>query len=442
MLRDNPQVSDLPDQPPQALDKFGMPIRLRSAIRQRSSPIAAGDSTQGAIFGIFVMLAISVTFLQKFGFGPNADTIVPLVVPITVLALIAGLAFGNLNFRPMRVTLYLLFILVSAITTLLFVTEYSPASLALYAVLYLPLVVSFPATEATYRRCMAFYSNLILVVVGIVIAQHVVQATVGWTYWPNLDKILPANVLIPNYNYIQPIVWNMPYMKPNAVFFLEVSYLSQYIALALIVEVVLLQRVWRMILFAGTLLATFAGTGPLLILLTAPVLVLGTSRVRTAVIVSLALVVVALLASELGWFDLISHRLDEFQHGGSSANMRFVEPLNRIVDALSTPAHVYSGIGPGLIEKAGIFQWWPLTKAIVEYGLIAGLLFYIFFTQAVFDAPPNVRMAVCLFVWFTIEGSLLTAINPATCMMFSTMFVIDRTARRNPAPVASRTATA
>ncbi len=412
------------------LDKYGMPARQGSVGGLRPDERATADPAQTIIFAIFVTLAISVTFLQKVGYGPNPDAVVPLVVPITMLALLAGMTFGGLTLRPMRMALYLLFILVSAVTTVIFVTDYSPSSLALYAVLYLPMVVTFPTSEATYRRCMRFYSNMALVIVGLEIAQHMIQLTAGWSYWPNLDKLLPANVLIPNYNYIQPIVWNLPYMKPNAVFFLEVSYLSQYIAIALIIEILLFQRIWRMILFGGAMLASFAGTGLLLILLTAPVLLLGTTRLRTAITITAVMVTLALIASELGWFDLISHRLDEFQRGGTSANMRFIEPLNRVLQAISAPGGVYSGIGPGLIEKAGNFQWWPITKAVVEYGLIAGVLFYVFFTYTLFDSPPSLRFAICLFVWFTLEGSLLTAINPISCVLFSTMFALERRAGR------------
>lgn len=403
------------------LDKFGMPVRAGSAASSRRP----SDLAQQVVFGIFVALAIGVTLLQKLGYGSSPEKVVPLVVVIALVAMAVGIVFAKARFRPWRVALYLLFLIVSALTTVIFVADYSPTSLAFYAVLYLPLIVAFETSERTYRRCMRFYSNLSLVIVAIVVAQHLVQLTVGWRYWPNLDTLLPSTVLIPNFNYIQPIVWGMPYMKPNAIGFLEVSYLSQYLAMALIVEIVLFQRAWRMMAFAAAILSTFAGTGPLLLLVTAPVLV-GTTRLRNNVIGVAALLAVGLIASELGWFDLIAHRLNEFQHNGTSANMRFVEPLNRIVQAIAQPEGVYSGIGPGMIEKAANFQWWPITKAVVEYGLIAGLLFYLFFTVALFDAPPNVRIAICVFVWFTFEGSLLTAINPISCVMFSTMFLIDR----------------
>ena len=59
------------------------------------------------------------------------------------------------------------------------------------------MIVAFRVSDATCRRCMEFFSNLMIFVVGIVLEQHATQLTVGWKYWPNLDRILPANLLIP-----------------------------------------------------------------------------------------------------------------------------------------------------------------------------------------------------------------------------------------------------
>jgi hypothetical protein len=105
--------------------------------------------------------------------------------------------------------------------------------------------------------------------------------------------------------------------------------------------------------------------------------------------------------------------------------MRFVEPYNRLVAFASDPHSLYSGIGAGQIEKALNFQWWPITKAILEYGIIPGLLFYAFFLYTLFNRAPRLRIAYMLAVWFTFEGALLTAVNPIVCMRLSTMFAIE-----------------
>lgn len=416
-----------------ALDEFGFAVRARR--QQRANRSAKPD---GAVFAVFAVIAIAATIFQKIGFGSGPETVVPVLLPVTLLALVAGIALAKPVFLPVRLGLYFAFIIASGLSTALFATNYSGKSLALYALLYLPMVVAFRVSEADYRRCLGFFSNLMVGVVGIVVIQHLVQLAIGWQYWPNLDTLLPASLIIPNFNYVQPIVWGMNYMKPNGIFFLEVSFLSQFIALALGVELVVFRRWWRVALFVGAVFVTFAGTGVLLLLLTVPFLV-GRISFRNLVLLALAFWAVAFLAWWLGWIDLVSHRFDEFGRSGASANMRFVEPYNRLVAFMSEPSSLYSGIGAGQIEKALNFQWWPITKAILEYGVIPGLLFYAFFLHALFDKAPQPRLSLMLAVWFSLEGALLTAVNPITCVLLSTMFLLDGKSSRPKARIGATT---
>lgn len=401
------------------VDQYGLPLRGRA--RVSPSIEAAGG---GATFWVFAVIALCVTLLQKIGLGAAPDAMVPMIVPLTLAASLAGIAFARPVFDPGRAGLYFLFVVVSGLTTALFATNYSFNSFALFAVLYMPMIVAFRVSEKGYRRCMDFFSTLMVAMVGIVLIQHLIQLSVGWQYWPNLDKLLPSSLLIPYFNYVQPIVWGMNYMKPNAIFFLEVSFLSQFIALALGVELVIFRRWWRIALFTSAVFMTFAGTGLLLLLLTVPVLV-GRVSIRKMLVTTALLALVGLLAWWLGWVDLVSHRFDEFSRTGASANMRFVEPYNRLVEFASDPNSLYRGIGAGQIEKALNFQWWPITKAILEYGIIPGLLFYGFFLYTLFNHAPRLRIAYMLAIWFSFEGALLTAVNPITCMLLSTMFMID-----------------
>ncbi len=411
------------------VDRFGLPLRGRGHGHTASEALS-----KGPVLWVFLIIALGTTVFQKIGFGSAPDGIVPLVIPMTFLATLIGLAFARPVFDTGRVSLYFLFVVVSGLTTTLFATNYSINSFALYAILYLPLVVAFRVSEATYRQCMNAFSSLMVAAVAILIVQHLVQLSIGWQYWPNLDQLLPPSLLIPNFNYVQPIVWGMNYMKPNGIFFLEVSFLSQFIALALGVELVLFRRWWRVALFLAAVFMTFAGTGLLLLLLTIPVLI-GRVSIRNMILATAGFAIIGLLAWWLGWVDLVSHRFDEFNRSGASANMRFVEPYNRLVAFASDPHSLYSGIGAGQIEKALNFQWWPITKAILEYGIVPGLLFYAFFLYTLFNRAPRLRIAYMLAVWFTFEGALLTAVNPIACMLLSTMFVIEGRRNNSARPV-------
>jgi hypothetical protein len=386
------------------------------------------------LFWFFVVQTIGVTVLQKFGYGSTPQVVVPLILPIIYV----GLAIICSQVKPIldigRIILYLLLVISSIFSTAFFADRYSISSIALLFVLYLPLVLSFPTSDQNYRKCLNFFSNVMIIFSIITLLQHIIQVLFSWQYWPNLDDLVPHNFLIPNYNYMQEVFYGSKYLKPNGIFFLEVSFLSQYVALALAAELVLFHRTWRILLFAAVIFSSFAGTGLLLLLLSLPVL-LGRTNIRTMTIIVVALMAVALAAYYFGWLETVSHRLKEYQRNGSSADMRFVEPLNRLFDFVKEPSAMFRGIGAGQIEKANNFQWWPITKAAIEYGLITGIVFYGFFLYTLFHKAPYRQLAFVLAVWFSLEGSLLTAVNPLTCALFSSFFVLDRGKRtRRPRP--------
>lgn len=395
------------------------------------------DVQQQVVFGIFAVMLIGMTVFQKIGYSPNKATVMPLIIAISYAALGVGILFAKPVFRPERLMLYLAVVVTSTVSNLLFSRTYSLNSMALYYVLYLPFVVAFETQRATYRRCLEFFSTVMLAFAVVVWLQHLTQFTVGWQYWPNLDKLVPKRFLIPEFNYLQPIEWGVNLMKPSGVAFLEVSILSQFLTFALLIELLFLQRTWRAVFFGGTLFATFAGTGLLLLAVSLPIVLLKMNTRTFAIILATAFVA-AFVALQLHWFDFVAHRFGEFQVGGSSANSRFIAPLDRIRDALADPTAVYAGVGAGQIERGGSTFWWPLVKASVEYGLVEGILLYVFFFVAMLDHAPSKQLVFVLAIWFSFEATLLTALNPLTCVMLSSMFYMreERPRRRRSSRLA------
>jgi hypothetical protein len=375
-----------------------------------------------AVLSAFAVIVVSVTVLQCFGLPLGDDASVPVAIPLVMLAIAALCFFVPPRINPKRLGLYFAAVIAAGLSTAFFADHYSTASIALFAVLYAPLVFSFPTTEANYRRCLDMFSMVMVVMVGLEFLQHAMQLVAGPLVWPNFYKLLPKDILIPQFVYLQPLAWKSHLDKPQAFFFLETSFLSQFLALALLVEVMVFRRIKRMALFAAGLFATFAGTGILLLALGLP-LALGRMRLRSALLVTLVLLLVAGAAGEAGWLDLVGGRVSEFHKAGGSANHRFVEPLDRMIQFLGQSGSFYSGIGAGQIEKLGNHQFWPIAKAVIEYGLVPGLVFYAFFLYAMFDQPPMRRLAMVMVIWFTFEGALLTAVNPVTCLLTSMFFI-------------------
>jgi hypothetical protein len=400
------------------------------AERDLAEAAAAHDESRAAfraklLIGLFLAGLFGVTFLQKFGFVTGSKGVLPVVLPLMIGSfLLACLALKPV-FDPIRIGLYVATVLLTGLSSVFVAPTYSSSSLILLVLLYLPMTIAFETSDATYRRCMDAFVTVMLFFCGMIAVEHFVQFAISPLAWPDLNKLVSPNWLIPEYNYLQPIVWSLPYHKPNAMVFLEVSILSQFIALALAVEIALFQRPVRLAILAGGLMATFAGTGVLLMALTLPVL-LGRLTIRQMVMVILALTVISYIAFKIGWFDIVSARMDEYKQNGSSANMRFIEPLDRLIAFVGQDNALVGGIGAGQIEKGRNFQWWPFTKSAIEYGLIPAFVFYAFFLYALFKNAPYRTLAFVLAVWYTFEGALLTAINPLTCVLLSTMFFVRR----------------
>ncbi len=412
--------------------RFASPMRApaASAGEQNAARARLRDI---ALLITFATIIVSVTLLQCFGLPLAEDTSVPVAIPLVMAAMIALCFVVPPQINPKRLALYFATVIATGISTAFFADRYSLASLALFAVLYAPLVFSFEITEANYRRCLNVFSVIMIGMVGLEFVQHALQLAAGPQTWPNLYKMLPKDILIPQFVYIQPIVWHSHLDKPQAFLFLETSFLSQFIALALIIEIMVFRRIRQMVIFTAGLFATFAGTGILLVGLSLP-LVLGRLRLRSALLVVLVLLLVAGAAGEAGWLDMVGGRVAEFNKAGGSANHRFVEPLDRMIQFLGRTGSFYSGIGAGQIEKLGNHQFWPIAKAVIEYGVLPGLLFYAYFLYAMFDRPPLRRLAMVLVIWFTFEGALLTAVNPITCLI-SGMFVIKQVPQAVAMPV-------
>lgn len=389
--------------------------------RPRSEvPAAPASFEDKVILAIFAVGLVGNTVLQKIAFPLKAGGFVPLVLPLFVAAIALGPILIRPKFDPVRIGGFFLAFLVAAFSTFFLAPRYSASSLMLFAALYAPFMIHYETSAANYRRCMNLLISLMLGFVGVTLAQHLIQLALSWRAWPNLNLLLPQEWLVPEYNYIQPIIYGSRFMKPNAVAFLEVSLLSQFIAVALAAELVLFRRPIRLIVLASGLLMTLAGTGALLLALTLPVL-LGRMRMRNAVVMIAILLVVCIVAFRLGWFDIVSSRMDEYKRNGSSANMRFILPLERMVEFLHDPRGLIAGIGAGQIEKGRNFIWWPFTKVAIEYGLITAIIFYAWVIYCLFRHAPERAFAFVLLVWYSFEGTLLTAHNVLSLVLFGTL---------------------
>jgi hypothetical protein len=362
---------------------------------------------------------ILMVMLQRYALPLGGEAQISLVV-LSHYGMLTVLLFARrATIDPTRLLLYAAFMILALLANLLPDRSFSVPSILLAAVTYAGLVPVLPIERASYRRILLNFQRVAAALCLLVFVQHGCQlAGLGM---PTLEHLMPESMLYHEYVYIQPLYWSSPYFKPNAFFLLEASHTSQFFAMALILELAAFHRLRYVVLFGCGLVATFAGTGLLLMLLASPFLV---ARLRPAMIAAciVALPLVLGLAAASGWFEVVGKRLDEHERQGSSANARFVAPIEAVIETLEShdPEKILFGVGAGNMEKRPGVLWLAYSKVFIEYGSIVFLAWLAFFSYAVFRAPGLwVAAWIAAVQYHLLNGAFLVPLHVYLCWILA-----------------------
>ncbi|CAN7293836.1 hypothetical protein LJR225_001547 [Phenylobacterium sp. LjRoot225] len=367
---------------------------------------------------IFIALLTSIVFLQKVAVPGNIE----LVLPVAWAMLGGSAIFFRIGIDVGRFVLFGIFSFFVIGSQFLLGYAFSQNSLMVGLAITALLCFKIYVKSATYLWMMRTFVNAMLLVAVIVGLQQVLQHTLGAWTWPNLDQVIPLAFQYRTYNYMQLVEWGSIYYKPNGIFFLETSVLSQYIALGFLVEFLFFRRAWALAILLGAEIATMGGTGLMLLLWVAPFLIPRLGPRALAAAIPAAGIVVALAISS-GWMANVSTRMGTFSTGGSSANQRFVQPLLYFENLNSIGLDALKGIGAGNIPQVTDTVWWPATKVSAEYGVPAAIALYIYLVYSLFKGTVSRTLAFgCLVQYSILNGSYAMPIFMATTAMLVTLF--------------------
>lgn len=345
---------------------------------------------------------------------------------------------GGFVIDPIRLVLFGAFLVFCLLSQLLSGATMSGPAFLLMIALYVLMIFRIDVPEATYLRCLNLFQTAMLIVAGIVVAQHVIQIVASWTLWPNLDKLLPSSLLLPGYNYLQPLRYGSKFYKPNGVFFLETSFVSQFAALAAIIELVYFRRVLRVMAYVALLFMLFAGTGLLVLGLTAPFLLPRLPR-RAWPWLAIGVAVAGVIAVASGWFAQVQDRVLEFRQPGTSGYFRFTVPFMTILERAGDPASILTGFGAGNTPTRDASVLTPPAKLAFEYGFIPTLMFFLFFVFSLFKSAPSKVVAIGFLMFYLFGGgSFAVPVYVVMCVLFCTLLRTPRQAAKpSPSPVAA-----
>jgi len=369
------------------------------------------------------VLALSAIFLQKIGF-PIAGNYIGLDAVILWGVLLWLFMRGDAVIDPSRALLFTALLMVVLVSLFIVQSVKSAPALIIFLAMYAAMLFKVEVDRATVGRCLNVFQVSMCIAACIVIAQQIIQYTVGNSYWPNLDRILPHYLLVGDYAYIRPYAWRSPYLVPNGVFFLEPSAVSGFTALALAAEIVWFKRLWRLGLYASSLVVGMAGSGITIIAICSFPLFLKMDRHLRLWTLGLG-VPIFLAAILLGAFTHLVERSSEFSNQNSSAYARFIVPFEATLRLSADPDYLVVGNGPGTSLRAVNTVQWPINKIIYEYGFLTAVVFHVFLFVAVLGKPASRTVAMVIFIPHVVfGGGFVTHANIMMLVFFGSLLRI------------------
>lgn len=375
-----------------------------------------------------VAFLASTILLQRLAIPLGAQQI-SVTIPVGLAILALGIHAGEFRWRPAKVRLVALVFLAAVVATLLqLVTGIAPSllSLALLLALYGMAGLSADLGDGAVARVERAFVGIMSVAAVVSVGQLALQYA-GVPHEDYLARVVPGAFLLQGYNTGDPITYGESLIRSNAVLFLEPSFLSLFLGLAVALSV---HRgaSWALvgILLVG-MIPTLAGSG-FVVLLPALVLLAATRRrLRLlAIIPAVAAAAVVAVVTPLG--ELYLERSTEASNPNTSSSNRLVQPYSELIppsldDATSAAIGHGAGTADGFLISQGLFDVTApvLPKVLYEYGLlgIAGIVLpLLLLLLSGVRARP--WAAGLLIAYFYVNASLLQS-----TLVFATLFWIS-----------------
>jgi hypothetical protein len=403
----------------------------------RAQTASDGIPTQPGLWTFWVVQIVGLVFLQKFGLPAGGGKVLAINLPLILASLAAWwlLRPRSISLQPRRTLLYLLFCGIAVMSQVFGGKDFSPTAMLLMLALYFPLCFRFEVSREEFLRCMRVFQVCMLLIAFDVFALQIMQKLWSFSSWPDLNKLAPEALLVPGFNYYRETGWNTGVFQPHAVVFLEVSIVSQFLALAVVIEFEFFKRWLWLCIYLAALLATFAGTGLLMLVFVAPMVMrkLSPKLLLGGLVAALAL---GAVGASIGWLDNTAQRIQEINQPGSSGYYRFTVPYMQLTESLSSGERALFGMGAGntveSTDDATVVL--AINKLISEYGMVTALSFFVLYFYALFESRPSRMLAVALAVFYNLcAGALSVPVYVITYIMLGTFLRITPEPESEPA---------
>lgn len=352
-------------------------------------------------FALLATPVFAVTAFSKLTIPPLGEQGIDISLFFLLGAPLVGSLCGCVRFDARRLALYTTFVAILGLIQIL-QPEFSITSLLLLVALHLPyvFVLSHPDDG---RRINQFFINLVTLFAWLGIAQYALQFFISPRFLFPIENFVPNAFIVQHFNRQAALSYGSEVYRANGVFLLEPSFFSQVLAVAIVAELCTLRRMTRLAPFGIAMLASYSGTGILVLAICLPLYALSRRRWGLLLLGVFALAMLIGLQQSLHLGGFLS-RAGEFGSTQSSGFARFVGGFYLFDQFLwNDPWRTLFGYGAGAFttyaaHAAYAVAEMAVVKIVFEFGLIGATAYFGFLFGCLFysRAPRLLILAVAL----------------------------------------------
>jgi hypothetical protein len=365
---------------------------------------------------LILMQIIGATFFQKLAVSLGASELF-----MSFFLMIALCGFGFVTSRlEIRKTAFLLYLLLFGgllSTQSLSGYDFSFPSVMLLLTMHLPYIFGLKEGMTRPGVELRFYQKVMLILAILGITQFFLQFVIGKELAFFMDALVPESITKQGFHGMNHLSYGSDIVKSNGVFFLEPSMFSQFLAIAIVIEVIYFRNLMRLFTYLAAIAVTYSGTGLIILFLLIPVYLLQKRRIGVLALMLGVVLTAPMWAPQVGLGRMVE-RASEFTDPNSSGYARFISMFPFIeTHILPDPSALFFGRGAGSIpwkegDALGNVDYETFNpswaKLFFEYGTI-GVMFYLCFMIYIFKSPPRSGyLKAALIILITILGEYLT----------------------------------
>lgn len=349
------------------------------------------------------------SLLSKFGIPGYASLGIGIAIPLLMLVIAFGMISNCVRIEPRRLGFYCITLSVLILPQLLQAGVFSLDSLMLLALLHIPYVLVVVRGDELAPKALTFFLYIARVLAVLAVVQYFGQAFIDKALLYPIDNLIPPDFIVQGFNAQGTINYNSTQVRATGVFMLEPSFLTQFLAVAIVAESVTSRRLWPLGLYVAGILVAHAGTGILILLICMPFVVFIHRRWDLLLIGVLSIAVV-LAFGELLNLDFLTNRVGEFDDPNSSGFARFVGGFYMFEQMLwPNLSRALFGYGAGaFLDYVHLFTIevadMPVTKMIFEFGLVGAFTYFAFIASSLFASPLPRMLSVAIALTFLLNG--------------------------------------